>query len=58
MGVSVPWGGGSLVSLPRSAPNNALEPTAPMAVCGSRTSLVARRLTAGVGHPKKESCHE
>ncbi len=28
--------------------NIALEPTAPVAVCGSRASPVARRLTAGV----------
>ncbi len=32
-----------------TAPNNALEPTAPMVACTHSASLVARRLTAGVG---------
>jgi hypothetical protein len=32
-GVSVPWSGGSLVSLPHAAPNQALEPTANSVRC-------------------------
>jgi len=32
----------------KARPNKAVEPTAPRAACGSSTSFMARRLTAGV----------
>ena len=37
-----------------AGPNNALEPTAPMAACTSSASSMARRLTAGVGQQQEE----
>jgi len=36
----------------KARPNKAVEPTAPRAACGSSTSFMARRLTAGVRRPK------
>ena len=43
----------------KARPNKAVEPTAPRAACGSSTSFMARRLTAGVRLPwQEEGWHE
>jgi putative tryptophan/tyrosine transport system substrate-binding protein len=48
VGASVPWSGGSLVSLPRAAPNQALEPTAYSFGFATLCLRFRRRLTASV----------
>jgi hypothetical protein len=49
VGASVPWSGGSLESLPRAAPNKALEPTTYSFGFATLRLRFRRRLTAGVG---------
>ena len=56
-GVQTRYGaGGSLVSLPRAAPNKALEPTASSFGYAPLRLRFRRRLTAGVRQPGIRAC--